>query len=113
MTALRMAEEACWSIICDEDVFARSASCALFTAWSKSSLDTCARRGGRGEREGDFSMPKAPRAGKNTNAVEASGRRTMPSLTSTPAVRSGIDDVSSSNIPLPMLTRNARGRFVE
>ena len=37
----------------------------------------------------------------------------MPSLTSTPAVRSGIDDVSSSNIPLPMLTRNARGRFVE
>ena len=46
-TALRMAELACSSIICDEDVFARSASCADLIALSKSSLRTWVHVGGR------------------------------------------------------------------
>jgi hypothetical protein len=50
VTALRIAEDACCSIACEEDVLARSASCAFFTAMSKSCLDTW---GERETREGD------------------------------------------------------------
>ena len=50
VTALRIADDACCSIACDEDVLARSASCAFVTAMSKSCLDTW---GERETREGD------------------------------------------------------------